>query len=518
VHTYLLAGTFFALAFTALFTALLSLVVHRWGSRSTEFLLFSVLSLFAAGYSAGIGVAQLFGDGLNPRGWAMGIGWARVSAVMLVAAGLHFSWNYARTRMKLGAIIGLYGCAALCAVPMWYGSVASASRIHLLRVSVLGMDIYRAWAPAPAGAWVLFALAPLGLLFSCGLYASSYVKGRREALVPFAGAGLFMLSVINDALVGSGLLRGVHLAPVGFFVFALSLGILFVFRYAQAQTDLDRSLRDLGDRARELSATRLVLRDVQTELGRKEHLAFIGEMAAVIAHEVRNPLAVISNAVSSLRRDGLCRRDHEVLLGILDEEALRLNRIVSDLLRYARPVSVQRQRVVLHDLVQRATLLVGGRGEVSFAYDDAGARGQIWADGDLLRHVFDNIVENAVQAMGGAGTVIISIKPLSRNGVEGFAVSVTDEGEGMDTQVRSRAKDPFFTTRPAGTGLGLAIVDRIVDAHGGHLQIDSRSGEGTTVTVFLPLGRESIPPPSPQTALTKPMPGCGALPLNESQT
>jgi two-component system sensor histidine kinase AtoS len=84
------------------------------------------------------------------------------------------------------------------------------------------------------------------------------------------------------------------------------------------------------------------------------------------------------------------------------------------------------------------------------------------------------------------------------DGKDGLAVDIIDTGEGMDTQVRSRARDPFFTTRPSGTGLGLAIVDRIVDAHGGRFIIDSRAGEGTTVTVFLPYGSSSEPPPKPR--------------------
>ena len=75
-----------------------------------------------------------------------------------------------------------------------------------------------------------------------------------------------------------------------------------------------------------------------------------------------------------------------------------------------------------------------------------------------------------------------------------MSVEIRDTGEGMDTQVRSRAKTPFFTTRPSGTGLGLAIVDRIVEAHGGSLRLESRVGEGTTVTVILPRGHESQPP------------------------
>src|SRR5260370_18889504 len=94
----------------------------------------------------------------------------------------------------------------------------------------------------------------------------------------------------------------------------------------------------------------------------------------------------------------------------------------------------------------------------------------------------------------------------AKEGCGGVAVDIIDTGEGMDTQVRSRARDPFFTTRPSGTGLGLAIVDRIVDAHGGQFAIDSRSGEGTTGTVFLPRGsaRERPHPRGPPPPTTAP--------------
>jgi signal transduction histidine kinase len=108
--------------------------------------------------------------------------------------------------------------------------------------------------------------------------------------------------------------------------------------------------------------------------------------------------------------------------------------------------------------------------------------------------VFDNLVDNAVQAMGTGGTLTVRVRASTEEGVDGLAVDIVDTGEGMDTQVRSRARDPFFTTRPSGTGLGLAIVDRIVDAHGGQFVIQSRAGEGTTVTVFLPHGSSSEPP------------------------
>src|SRR4029077_6640247 len=177
-----------------------------------------------------------------------------------------------------------------------------------------------------------------------------------------------------------------------------------------------------------------------------------------------------------------------------EEETSRLNRLVTDLLRYARPGGVQRSDFSLADVLAGALGLVSkDRRAIRTELKVEGHDGRIWGDSNLLRQVFDNLVVNAVQAMGAVGTLTVRVRAASSEGVPGVAIDIIDTGEGMDTQVRSRARDPFFTTRPSGTGLGLAIVDRIVDAHCGHLAIESGGGEGTTVTVFLPTGSPNEP-------------------------
>jgi signal transduction histidine kinase len=189
-------------------------------------------------------------------------------------------------------------------------------------------------------------------------------------------------------------------------------------------------------------------------------------------------------------------------LEILDEETRRLNRLVSDLLRYARPVNVQRSQIALRDLLERALAVAAETAKaVEIELQMEAHEGRLWGDANLLRQVFDNLIDNAVQAMSAGGRLTIRVRPSSREGADGLGVDIIDTGEGMDTQVQSRALDPFFTTRPSGTGLGLAIVDRIIEAHGGALDIESRAGEGTTVTVFLPHGSASdLPPARPRSS------------------
>ena len=197
-------------------------------------------------------------------------------------------------------------------------------------------------------------------------------------------------------------------------------------------------------------------------------------------------------------------RLHHAAWVTLDSEATRLNRIVTDLLSFSRPITVQRGSVDLSELIDRSLSLAARRSEVTVDQQVLADGVRVWADYNLLRQVFDNLIENAMQAMDSGGTLTVRLHAAALDeenpktpeslGMEGVMVEIIDTGEGMDTQVRRRAKDPFFTTRPSGTGLGLAIVDRIVDAHGGRIEIDSHAGQGTKVTVHLP--RASGEPPT----------------------
>ena len=324
------------------------------------------------------------------------------------------------------------------------------------------------------------------------------------------GATALLATSLHDVAVQSHILSSRLLVDAGLGAFIAGIAGAQSARFSGLTRELDRRTRELRTRTTELGRSYEDLRAAQEELVKKEQLAVVGELAAVIAHEVRNPLAIISNAVSGLRKQ-ISRQDHETLLAILDEETSRLNRLVTDLLRYARPVSVQRSDFSLADVLERALgLAAQDRGTIRTELRLEGHDGRIYGDSNLLRQVFDNLVVNAVQAMGAMGTVTVRVRAAIEDGVDGAAIDIIDTGEGMDTQVRSRARDPFFTTRPSGTGLGLAIVDRIVDAHGGRLGIESRAGEGTTVTVFLPNG--SAHEPARRRSSTSAAPGLSTRP------
>jgi len=492
----LLAGAYFTLACWLCVGAVVSLVAHLSGRRNADYLLFGLLSLVVAVHATASGFAGLYGDGDHLEQWQTAATVTMGASVVAAALHAHFALRYAGLKRQVTWSMIVYAVAATLEVLVLRNDGLLLEQARPVRLVALGLDITQTRAPHTALAFAYLLIPSIGHLLACILFGRAYLKGRREGLTMFIGAGVFTLAASNDAFVSVDAIRGLSLLPAGLVLFSATMAVAFLRRYNLLRHEFGRQVRIVNERSKQVRQARRILRELQSELGRKEQLAAIGEMAAVIAHEVRNPLAVISNAVASLRREGLSRHDHDVLLSILDEEANRLNRLVSDLLSYARPINLQRQRVVLHDLSQRATITHAHR-DARVIYDDSSVRGQVWGDANLLRQVFDNLVENAVQATGGAGSVTVSVQSSSREGIDGFLVSIADDGEGMDTQVRNRAKDPFFTTRPSGTGLGLAIVSRIVEAHGGDVWFESRSGQGTTVSVFLPIGTESAPPPDP---------------------
>ncbi len=267
----------------------------------------------------------------------------------------------------------------------------------------------------------------------------------------------------------------------------VSLGVIAALasrarRLAGERADAERRAEEATDRLRRAQAA---LSSAENTAVEREQLAAIGELSAMIAHEIRNPLTSIGNAVATLRRKETTPEDRSTLFAILEEESQRLNRLMNDLLSYARPVSLELQPVQLREVVERALALVPANVEVELI--EQPPVGDVMGDANLLRQVFENLITNAAQAMSGEGGVLsVRIATSEEHGLRGVDVTVEDTGEGMDTSVRDRALLPFFTTRPAGTGLGLAIVARFVQAHGGKLEISSAAGKGTSVRVFLP--------------------------------
>jgi signal transduction histidine kinase len=334
----------------------------------------------------------------------------------------------------------------------------------------------------PAGLGVLLGLPTLSIVAS--LAYVRIVRAGRPWCRPIAEAyGVVVLTALWDVAIG------IAEAPLPY----LSEHVLLAFVSVTAYALLERLLDELSARTAELRSLDGVLKSVRQTLAEREHLALVGELSAIVAHEVRNPLAVIRNATSSLQKPDRPANERLLLFSIIEEECDRLNRLVTDLLTLARPISPQLRMVDVPELLDRS-LEPARRAdtEVDVRFDLSGAE-PLYCDAQLLRHALENLVENAVQAMGARGALTVTVTRRANTEGTDREFAVIDSGEGMNTDVRNNARRPFFTTRTSGTGLGLAIVERIVTAHHGALDIESKRGRGTTVRIRIPEQRPSAP-------------------------
>ncbi len=249
------------------------------------------------------------------------------------------------------------------------------------------------------------------------------------------------------------------------------------------------------------------LRDARQQLQRARELASLGEMAAGIAHEVRNPLGSIRLYVSALANDLADRPQEQDLARKIGGAVSRLDAVVNDVLAFARQQRARPTEVCAGELIDDALFacadLIDGHGVRVIAPTSCARRLTVRCDAALVRQALVNVVRNACQAMAEAEPRGQRVRTL-RLGAERkrvlesegnrrsmTAFEVADTGPGVPESVRERLFAPFFTTRHTGTGLGLAIVHRIIDAHGGRVHIRNRTGaaggiEGATVELLLP--------------------------------
>jgi two-component system sensor histidine kinase PilS (NtrC family) len=241
---------------------------------------------------------------------------------------------------------------------------------------------------------------------------------------------------------------------------------------------------------------------MENDLRRSERLAAVGELAASIAHEIRNPLAAISGSIQMLnqpdsKKEAVAGR----LMDIAIREADRLNHLITDFLHYARPGPTHSQVVRIEEAVDEVLELFEAVRPESVVVETAIEPGAcVSGDSGQLRQVLWNLVRNGSEAMPDGGRLRITARivdsapqdggPGLRNGRTGGSrwaeIAVADQGLGIPPELLERIFDPFFTTKPKGSGLGLATVHRIVDEHGGSVRLESAPGTGTTIRLWLP--------------------------------
>ena len=232
----------------------------------------------------------------------------------------------------------------------------------------------------------------------------------------------------------------------------------------------------------------------------RDRLAALGEMAAAVAHEIKNPLAGIEVMAGLLRRQLRDNVQATALVGDIISEAKMANAIVQEILDFVRPVRLQMERTAVGAAIQSAVGLAdskGKRGQVEVRLDIADGLPMVDADRLQLVQVFANLLINAYEALDGAGSVTVTAREVTReedgalaqdgmHPVPTLLVEVSDTGPGVPSELTDKIFSAFFTTKPQGSGLGLAIVRKIVDAHDGRIDLTSRPGAGTTFRVSLP--------------------------------
>jgi two-component system sensor histidine kinase HydH len=228
------------------------------------------------------------------------------------------------------------------------------------------------------------------------------------------------------------------------------------------------------------------VRRLKKEIVRNQHLASLGSLAAGVAHEIRNPLSSIKGFATYFRDRYRDNPEDEKTAGIMIQEVDRLNRVISQLLDYARPMTMQRQEVSIQDIIRHALRMIEAQAREKGITLQSDLPAEIPAagiDADRMKQVFLNLYLNALGAMEDGGLLSVVLAELPG---EHIRIEIRDTGVGIAPEDLGRIFDPYFTTKPSGTGLGLAIVQKIVDAHGGEIQVESTPGQGTTVTILLP--------------------------------
>lgn len=220
------------------------------------------------------------------------------------------------------------------------------------------------------------------------------------------------------------------------------------------------------------------------ELADKEALARLGELGAVVAHEVKNPLAGIAGALTVIRARMTGENSDQHIINEILERIDALDRTVNDILVFARPQTPESQAVPILLLLQDGVRFLLQDPQFKEVHVDiTGEDVQVNCDVDLLKPVFLNFLVNAAQAMDGKGRITITVESLE----DICQITVVDTGPGIPVKVHARIFEPFFTTKPAGSGLGLPIAKKVIELHGGQISVASPPEGGTTLVVRLPL-------------------------------
>jgi len=338
--------------------------------------------------------------------------------------------------------------------------------------------------------WQLKAILPVGFVLLAGLllFTLATVSLRdpeRHAVLIVAGAGAVAICAVSMLVLAYLIQRPmVELQEKMAQVSEGDLNVAVSFSRRNDEIgDLGRNFNHMMQQLRESRDE--IDRLHRTQMSRAEHLATLGEMAAGLAHEIRNPLAGIAGVIEIVGRDLPSTSPARAVIKDVRQEISQINRIVSDLLETARPHPPQIRLGNLNITVEHAVMLARQQvlsKPIKIELQKAPDLPETEHDSDQIHQVLLNLLLNAVQAVEGPSTIRVEIGSLD----DCARVVVTDSGRGIPAQHISNIFRPFYTTKGNGTGLGLSLARRIVEEHHGRIEVSSTVGKGSEFTVLLP--------------------------------
>ncbi len=230
---------------------------------------------------------------------------------------------------------------------------------------------------------------------------------------------------------------------------------------------------------------------LRKEIARNQRLASVGRLAAGVAHEIRNPLSSIKGFATYFKERYQEKGDDQQIANVMIQEVDRLNRVVGQLLDFARPIKISKKKVSITSLIENSLKLVEKQAvekNIKIETRFLSQTDTILTDPDRVNQVLLNLYLNAIDAMETGGQLSVVVSNLKQN--NGIEIRVTDNGIGIPKEELGHIFDPYFTTKASGTGLGLAIVYNILEAHGGKVNVESTAGQGSSFTILLPSAKK----------------------------
>jgi signal transduction histidine kinase len=351
--------------------------------------------------------------------------------------------------------------------------------------------------------WRMKAILPVAGVLVLGLFVFQFIAlgqptaGRQWLLVVAASGAAITCGVVMAVLA---VLIEQPLRELKTTIQRVQSGDLHArVEFAKRDDDVGELGRHFNQMVRKLRENKSEIERLhRQELSRAEHLATLGELAAGLAHEIRNPLAGIAGVIEVIGKELPAGSSSRNVLGDVNSEIRQIQSILSDLLAYARPRPPQFHRADLNDTIEQAVLLAGPQVrskpiEIDFA--TAPELPAVVHDPVQIQQVTLNLLLNAIQSIPKEGRVEIRLE--NRDGCA--VIRVTDTGRGISRENLSKIFRPFFTTRQEGTGLGLPLTRGLVESHGGRIEVRSEPGKGTCFEVFLPFEGQA----GPQAALAE---------------